>query len=83
MDIRHGLYTISTLSVRIPYDFRTISVDQNVDESQSKKSYDVFMKFKRIRRSTPSPTMSKNRKENRRPRNRTMNLDIKLVLTGA
>ena len=56
-----------TISVRFPYDLRT-GLTQNVDESQSKKSYDARINCKRKCRSPRSPTMSKSRRENCRPK---------------
>ena len=57
-------------TVRFPYDLSTV-LTKNVDESQSKKSYDARMNCKYIRRSPRSPTMSKILRENRRPKTLT------------
>ena len=57
----------TTETLRFPYDVRTISV-RFVDESQSKKSHDDRMNSKRIHR---RPTMSENRRENRRSKYHT------------
>ena len=57
--------------IRLPYD-RLAFLYENVDKWQIKKSHDVRMNCKHIRRSPRSPTMSKNRRENHRPKNRTM-----------
>ena len=57
--------------LRLRYD-RLAFLYQNVDKRQIKKSYYARMNYKHIRRSPRSPTMSKNRRENRRPINRMM-----------
>ena len=59
------VYEYPTIAVRFPYKHRTV-LTQNVDASQSNKSYDARINCKHICRSPRSPTMSKTRRENRK-----------------
>ena len=55
--------------LRLPDDhLASLYMYQNVEKRLIKKSYDARMNCKNMRLSPHSPTMSKNRRENRRPK---------------